>query len=186
MQFQAGLAAPSFETADIFGQPVNLSDYAGRTVLLSFFRNAACALCNLRVHELIQRYPDYRERGLEIIAVFESSLASIAQYVGRQDAPFAIVADPAAELYDLYAVEVSADKIAKTMGRPETERAVAEAAAHGFALTKEAGSNFERIPADFLIGPDGRILRAQYAEYVTDHLSFETIDELLPAAQAQV
>ena len=179
MQIQPGTLARSFHVEDVFGTTISLDDYAGKRLLLSFFRNAACAICNLRVHELIERYPAYHRSGLEILAVFESPRENILQYVGRQDAPFPIVADPQAQLYGLYGVEVSEDKVAKTMSMPETQATIGAAAAHGFALTPEAGSNFDRMPADFLIGPDLIVQHAHYAEYVMDHLPFETIEHFL-------
>src|SRR5262245_24646206 len=118
MQIQPGTLAPSFHVEDVFGTPISLDDYAGKRLLLSFFRNAACAICNLRVHELIERYSAYHRSGVEILAVFESPHENILQYVGRQDAPFPIVADPQAQLYGIYGVEVSEDKVAKTMRMP--------------------------------------------------------------------
>jgi thioredoxin-dependent peroxiredoxin len=147
--------------------------------LLSFFRNAACALCNLRVHGLIQRYLDYQCAGLELVAVFESAAESMRRYVGKQDAPFPLIADSTARLYALYGVENSAAKIAATLAMPMTRQVIGEAATHGFQLTEEAGSNFERMPADFFIGPDGRVLDAHYAAYGWDHVPFARIEELL-------
>ena len=181
MHIQSGTPAPVFRTMDLFGNPVDLTAYRGAPVLLSFFRNAACALCNLRVHQLIERYPDFRSAGLEVIAIFESPDDSMQQYVGKQDAPFAIVADPKAELYALYGVECSEAKIAATMAMPATQQVIESAAARGFQLTEEPGSNFLRMPADFLIGADGIVLEAHYAEYVWDHLPLARIEELLGA-----
>ena len=179
MQIQPGTLAPAFQVEDVFGNPISLDDYAEKRLLLSFFRNAACAICNLRVHELIERYPAYHRSGLEILAVFESPRENILLYVGRQDAPFPIVADPQAQLYALYGVEASEAKVAKTMSMPETQATIGAAAAQGFVLTPEADSNFNRMPADFLIGPDLIVQRAHYAEYVMDHLPFETIEHFL-------
>jgi peroxiredoxin len=179
MQIQPGAPAPSFRVENVFGDPISLSDYAGKRLLLSFYRNAACAICNLRVYELIKRYPAYRRGGLEILAVFESPRENILEYVGRQDAPFPIIADPQAQLYALYGVEVSEDKVAKTMSMPQTQETIRAAAAQGFELTREAGSNFNRMPAEFLIGPDMTVQIAHYAEYVMDHLPFEVIDRFL-------
>jgi peroxiredoxin len=179
MSIQAGSYAPSFRTEDIFGNAIDLQDFAGQTVLLSFFRNGACAFCNLRVHQLIARFPDYRRRGLAVLAVFESPRERILESVAQQDAPFPIIADPRAELYDLYGVETSEEKIAQTTQRPDLPEAIQEAAAHGFQLTPEEGSNFNRMPADFLIGPGLIVRHAHYADYVMDHLPFADIEEAL-------
>jgi peroxiredoxin len=177
MRIEVGAPAPTFQTEDIFGRPIELSAYCGKTLLLSFFRNAACALCNLRVHHLIERYPEYHRAGLEILAVFEAPRANMLRSVGKQDASFPLVADAEAQLYELYGVENSQEKIAATTAMPATAHAIAEAAAAGFELTHEEGSNFIRLPADLLIGPDGKVLQAHYAEYAWDHLPFEAIEQ---------
>ncbi len=179
MKLQPGASAPHFTREDIFGRPVDLRDAEGGTTLLSFFRNAACAICNLRIHQLIERYPNYQQRGLRIVAVFESAHERLLETVAKQEAPFPIIADPQAELYTLYGVESSADKVAMTMTMPETQEVVKLAASHGFVLTKEEGSNFARMPADFLLAYDLRVLDAHYADFVMDHMPFERIEQEL-------
>ena len=179
MTIRPGDLAPSFSTQDIVGRPVDLAALRGGPVLLTFLRNAACALCNLRVHELIERHDLLRQAGLSVIAVFESPAESMREYVGQQDAPFPLVADPEATLYARYAVESSAAKVEATMAMPETHQRVATAAALGFELTQQEGSNFLRMPADFLIDADGTVQLAHYAEHVSDHLPFDAIDAAL-------
>ena len=179
MLLHPGMAAPHFTAQDLFGNTIDLSTLLGKPVLLSFFRNAACALCNLRVHHMIRQYPGYTQLGLIMIAVFESPREPMLAYVGRQDAPFPLLADPEARLYNLYGVETSAAKLAQTMAMPETAATVQAAAALGFPLIRETDSNFERMPADFLIGPDGLLLQAHYANQITDHLPFAVIEQQL-------
>jgi len=48
--------------------------------------------------------------------------------------------------------------VQETTRDAHTETVVAEAASEGFALTCEDGTNFHRIPAEFLIDPQGVIL----------------------------
>ncbi|HZR39180.1 MAG TPA: peroxiredoxin-like family protein [Ktedonobacteraceae bacterium] len=183
MKLQTGEVAPHFETEDIFGERIDLRAYEGKPVLLAFLRNGGCALCNLRIHQLIQRYPELHARGLEILAVFESPVASIKHYVtSRQDVPFPLIADPTARLYDLYGVETSEEKTQASVARassPELQQMIQEAAAIGYELVREEGSNFQRIPADFLIGPDQRIQVAFYSDLIGNHLSFAEIEDAL-------
>jgi peroxiredoxin len=138
-------------------------------------------MCNLRVHQMIQRYPEFQRMGLDVVAVFESPVASIHAHVGKQDPPFPVIADPDAVLYDLYGVEESADKVQRTIARPETAGIIRLAAEAGFRLAHEEGANMNRMPADFLIGPDGLVRLAHYAEFVTDHLPFAEIKACLDA-----
>lgn len=171
-----GTPAPDFAYPRSDGTIVRLSDLRGRKVLLAFFRNAACAMCNLRVRHLIRRYEQWHALGLEAIAVFESPASSLEEHVARQQAPFPLIADPEARLYSLYGVEVSEAKVEATIADPRTKSFIAEAEAEGFALRHEEGSNFHRIPAEFLIGEDGIVRFAHYGELVTDHLPLDAID----------
>lgn len=178
MHLQTGALAPQFETVDVHGNPVRLEDYRGGYLFLAFFRNAACALCNLRVQELIRQAPAWERRNLRIVTVFESPRESIASHVGRQQPPFPIVADPEAVLYARYGVGSSAASVAATVAHEGTAARVAAAAEAGFALMPEAGANFDRMPAEFVIGPDLTILRAHYASLVTDHLAIEEVERI--------
>ncbi|GCE21577.1 redoxin domain-containing protein [Dictyobacter kobayashii] len=182
--------APQFEAEDIFGARIDLRAYEGKPVLLTFLRNGACAICNLRVHQLIQRYPELHARGLEFLAVFESPVSSILQYVtSRQEVPFPIIADPTARLYDLYGVEVSQEKTQASMARvetPEFQRMIQDAAAIGYQLLHEKGANFERLPADFLIGPDQCIQLAFYSDLIGDHLPLAEVEDALSATGKKI
>jgi peroxiredoxin len=180
-KLMVGMTAPNFQSVDLFDQTIKLQDYRGRWLLLSFYRNAACAICNLRVHKLIGAYEEYSQKGMDILAVFESPRANLLQYVGKQDAPFPIIGDPEARLYDLYRVETSEAKVKATMADGGTQDRVKEASAAGFELTEEPGSNFYRIPADFLIDPDGVIREAFYSELVGEHLDLAVVDAHLKA-----
>lgn len=173
---QQGQIAPSFRVLDLDGRPVSLDDYRGRKVLLVFLRNAACALCNLRVHQMIGKHEEWKKRGLEIVAVFESPEANMRAGVGSQRASFPLVADPEARLYELYGVETSEEKTNATIADASTKSFIAEAAAAGFALTHEEGSNFHRIPAEFLIDEQGVVAEAHYGRLITDHLPLSAID----------
>lgn len=175
-QLQPGMTAPVFATADINGNSAALESYRGRKVLLSFFRFSACALCNLRVRQFIDRYPQWHSQGLEVIAVFESPLANMQTYVGAQNAPFALIADPEAALYDLYGIETSEEKVQATLADAGTKAHIAAAAAAGFKLTPEEGSNFHRIPAEFIIDANGIVKVAHYNRLITDHLDLAEID----------
>jgi peroxiredoxin Q/BCP len=171
-----GAEAPDFTFVGVDGAPSRLSNLRGKKVLIAFFRNAACALCNLRVRHFIRHYSQWHLQGMEVVTVFESLDSALSQYVGRQEAPFPIIANPLAELYDLYGVEVSEEKVKATIADPNTKTFVAQAAVEGFALTPEEGANMNRIPAEFLIDENGIIQVVHYGRLVTDHLPLDVID----------
>jgi peroxiredoxin Q/BCP len=180
-QLQPGDTAPMFHTVDHTGKRVSLERYRGRKLLLAFFRNSACALCNLRVHQFIKRSSQWQLHGLDVIALFESPAQSFHSFVGKQNAPFPLVADPKAIIYDLYGVETSEEKVQATLSESNTKFVIAEAEALGFKLTSEAGSNFHRIPAEFLIDAEGIVQVTHYNRIITDNLPIETIDRFVAA-----
>jgi len=179
MKLTVDTIAPDFETEDIFGQPISLRAYAGKPLLLSFFRNGACAMCNLRVHHLIERFGTCHAQGLEVVAVFESPRESILTNVSKQNAPFPIIADPTAALYELYGVETSQEKVMAPVDEEWRNAMIREAESIGYRLTPEEGANFFRLPADFLIGPHQRIESAFYSNAVGEHLAFDDIERTL-------
>lgn len=175
MKIETGTLAKDFTATALDGQVFHLSDYKGSKILLSFFRNGACALCNLRVHEMIKRNDEFRKTGIKIIAVFESSIEDMTSFVGAQQPPFILLSDPQAKLYDIYGVETSEEKISQVMKNNVAHERIAEAAQNGFQLTPQANSNFFRLPADFLIDENFVIQKAHYSNQVIDHLTFEEI-----------
>jgi len=50
MKIKPGQPAKNFSSKDIAGNILSLKDYEGKRLMLSFYRYAACPLCNLRVH----------------------------------------------------------------------------------------------------------------------------------------
>lgn len=176
MRLVVGSEAPDIQTVDYLGNPVSLAALRGQPVLLSFYRYASCPVCNLRVRRVIEAYPGWQQQGLAMLAVFQSPASSVLGYVGRQGAPFPIVPDPDMRLYSQYGVE---SRWAGLM----TGRVVSAALSafrQGF-LPGRIDGPFHRMPADFLIGPDGRAVIAHYGADIDDHVPLATIDAWLAA-----
>jgi peroxiredoxin Q/BCP len=173
MRLEPGARAPDFTASDWRGATVRLADVPGRR-WLAFFRYAACPLCNLRVHHMIERHADLAARGLSILAVFQSPAASIAQHVGRQEPPFPLLSDPEERLYALYGLETSLVAAAS----PANLGRLAQAVRQGFVPGRPDGS-VTRIPGDVLIEADGTIARAFYGRVIADHIPFEEVEAFL-------
>jgi thioredoxin-dependent peroxiredoxin len=183
MRIKPTETAKPFQVEDIHGQAISLQDYAGKKLLLAFFRHAACPLCNLRVHQLIQSYPTLQNSGISILAFFESPTDKILQYVGTQNAPFPMVADPTLEIYKLYGVESSVLGMLRGLFRVSD---FSEAASKKLMFFNPH-NDIALLPADFLINPDSTIHTAYYGRDIGDHLDLSAIYAFAGcSAEAQV
>jgi hypothetical protein len=97
--------------------------------------------------------------------------------------PFAAIADPEKRLYAEFGVEKMSTRVALMAAlSPRSWLAAGRALRRAPSLRGAAGKGEEHLglPADFLIGPGGRVLAAKYGKYVDDHWS---VDELLDLAK---
>ena len=171
-----GQPARAFATTDIDGQAFKLQDYAGKTLLLSFYRSPDCPLCSLRLYQLILAYPQLHAQGLEVAIIFEATKAVIQQYALKQQPPFRLIADPTRQVFQLYAVQHS------WLGL----RGVLRLGGYWQAWRKRVGGRMttgvlDQLPADLLIDPDQKIRYAYYGKDIGDHLPLSEIQRILSA-----
>lgn len=173
MKLEKGKKAIDFRTKDIFDNPVDLESYKGNKILLTFYRGASCPFCNLRVHSIIKQMENFNVKGLKVLAFFMSDKEEILKYVGKQKAPFPIIADPQKKYYTLYGLEKSFIGKIKAMLRMKT---MMEIFSNGF-FNLNALKDDNTLPADFLINKNSEIELAYYGKDFGDHLDIEIINE---------
>ncbi|MBC7794477.1 MAG: redoxin domain-containing protein [Clostridia bacterium] len=171
---RVGVAAPDFSSTDASGESFAVSNYRGSPMLLSFYRYAACPLCNLRLHDLTGRWPDLAKRGLVGAAVFQSPVDSIKVHLTGHGERLRLIPDQDETLYALYGLEKS---LAAFLSPKNLPRLVTAHRA-GFPQRAIEGS-FTRLPADFLIDGDGIVRVAHYGQTLYDHIGFDVIDQFL-------
>lgn len=170
MRLKAPSKAPQLHMNDVRGGSVTLG--AGpRRSLICFFRDAACPFCNFHLYLLTNHYPDLASRGLEIIALFNSTPDEVKHFVARKPRPFPVIADPDSTAYDAYHVERSIwRKLKAIVTRVPTLLS-------GLRIVGMAGLNTNKIvPADFLIDEHGNIIEAYYGRDAGDHIPFQRIE----------
>jgi peroxiredoxin len=149
-------------------------------VHLQFRRYAGCPICNLHVRSIVQRHDEVSVAGIREVVVFHSGAETMLEF--QSDLPFAAIADPEKRLYAEFGVEKMAPTAAVIAAlSPRSWRAAGRALWRAPSLRGATGKGEEHLglPADFLIGPDGRVLASKYGRYVDDHW---TVDELLGLA----
>ncbi len=173
MRLKDGEKAIDFSVIDLSGRKITLQDFKDKKVLLSFFRYASCPLCNLRISQLIQQYENLNEKGIVILAFFQSPKESMLEYVGKQNVPFPLIPDPKREIYRLYRVEKSWFKY--VIGGISWK--MFKALRKGYKIKDQEGKQ-NLVPADFLI-EKMIIKKAYYGKTIADHISFKEINQFL-------
>lgn len=175
MRLLAGSHAPTLDgVLDVRGERVSVPDPAGPLVLLVFLRYASCPMCLLHVRDLKQCYAELRAAGVEVVAVFHSPAHRIRRHTERLQLPFRVIPDPERRLYRLYNVDRSWLRLLSSFLLPSFYLAFLRATLLRFwggAIDGEAA----RMPADFLIGPDGQVRVAHYGRSIGDHLPLEEV-----------
>lgn len=75
---KAGDIAPNFVLNDLEGNPVSLTDFRGRPVIVNFWASW-CAPCKVEMPELQAAYEEYEDDGLVILALNQDEPAGTAR-----------------------------------------------------------------------------------------------------------
>jgi peroxiredoxin len=146
-----------------------------KLVHLQFRRFAGCPICNLHLRSVAKRIDEVRAAGVTEVAVFHSRAETMRPFQGNL--PFDVIADPERRLYTLYDVTSSARSILDPRAWPAYVRG-AFARHRSSTFTGEGGHT--GLPADFLVGTDGRLVAVHYGKHADDQWS---VDEILALAK---
>jgi thioredoxin-dependent peroxiredoxin len=177
MRLKTDDKAIPFSAETIEGKTISLTQFAGKPLLLMFYRYASCPMCNLRLRDFAQHYPQLHARGLEVVAFFHSPARNIRANAGKGRYPFHLVPDPEFKIYRSYGVETSWLKFLLSMLLPSFYVDWIRSMRYGFwgGVDWQMG----KMPADFLIAPDGLIVKAHYGGDMGDHLSVREVETAL-------
>ncbi|WP_237525079.1 peroxiredoxin-like family protein [Streptomyces sp. SID5643] len=167
----------------VSGGPVGVPD-PDRLVHLQFRRFAGCPVCHQHLRSVVRRHAEIEAAGVREVVVFHSPAEELLRHTAGL--PFAVVADPGKRLYAEFGVESAP----RALLSPRAWGPVVGAVLRGvwevlrgrerLPATRQPGGRLG-LPADFLIGTDGRILAAKYGEHVSDQWP---VDELLRLASS--
>jgi peroxiredoxin len=161
----AGTIAPDFvfDTPWKKGQKLSGFTKKGTTVLM-FLRYMGCPICQMKIAELKRQFPLFKERGVSLLVVLQSTPENITPMISEKEMPFVIVCDPQERLFTLYGV-----KPGSIFGyvTPTTIVRAIRAVGKGFKHGKYEG-NEKQLPATFIIDKNGTVAYAHYGKNVAD------------------
>ena len=105
---EVGTKAPDFTLPDKNGNPVSLSDFAGKRVVLYFYPRDNTPGYTRQACAFAQNYDVFKELGVEVIGVSKDSAASHEKFAAKYELPFILLSD--SELTVLQAYDVWKEK----------------------------------------------------------------------------
>ena len=102
MSLQTGDQAPDFEVNNQDGNPLKLSDYKGKKVVLYFYPKDNTPGCTAESCNLRDNYSVLQSRGYEVLGISSDNEKSHKKFIEKQSLPFQLLADTEKKVHDLY------------------------------------------------------------------------------------
>ena len=104
---EVGTKAPEFTLPDKDGNPVSLSDFAGRKVVLYFYPRDNTPGCTRQACAFAGAYEEINKTlNAVVIGVSKDSTASHQKFAEKYDLPFILLSDPERQAIEAYGVWV--------------------------------------------------------------------------------
>ena len=91
---EVGMKAPEFTLNDKDGNPVNLSDFLGRKVVVYLYPKDNTPGCTRQACAFADAYEGFRSRDVVVIGISKDSVASHLKFAQKHDLPFILLSDP--------------------------------------------------------------------------------------------
>jgi peroxiredoxin Q/BCP len=101
-----GSPAPDFELANQDGEPVKLSDYRGKTVVLYFYPKADTPGCTVQACGVRDRSAEYEAADAVVLGVSPDKVPALRKFADKYGLPFTLLSDPEHAVAESYGVWV--------------------------------------------------------------------------------
>ena len=104
MSLNIGDPAPNFTSTDQNGNPIKLSDYRGKKVVLYFYPKDDTPGCTAQACSLRDNYSELRAAGYEVLGVSVDDEKAHQKFIKKYDLPFTLIADTNNQIVEAYDV----------------------------------------------------------------------------------
>jgi len=88
-----GDKAPNFKAKDNQGKIIQLSDYAGKKLVLFFYPKASTPGCTMEACDLRDNYQTFLEKGYDVLGASADSAKRQQNWIDKHGLPFPLLAD---------------------------------------------------------------------------------------------
>ncbi len=104
MFLEAGTIAPDFTLPDQNGNPVRLSSFRGKKVVLYFYPKDNTPGCSRQACAFAARYAGFKAQNVAVIGISKDSVASHQKFAEKYELPFILISDPERVAIEAYGV----------------------------------------------------------------------------------
>ena len=101
---EVGTKAPEFTLPDKDGNPVSLSDFTGKKVVLYFYPKDNTPGCTRQACAFAGAYKEFKTLDAVVIGVSKDSAASHQKFADKYNLPFILLSDPDRQAIEAYGV----------------------------------------------------------------------------------
>lgn len=121
MALQAGDKAPNFEGIDQNNNPIKLSDFAGKKLVLYFYPKDNTPGCTAQACNLRDNYNALLEAGYAIVGISSDSAKKHQNFIDKFALPFPLIADEDKSIHEQFGTWVEKSMYGRTyMGTART------------------------------------------------------------------
>ncbi|TWP52604.1 thioredoxin-dependent thiol peroxidase [Lentzea tibetensis] len=140
-----GDQAPAFTLSDSEGKPVSLSDFLGKSVVVYFYPAASTPGCTKQACDFRDNLSVLGESGFEVLGISPDKPEKLAKFAAEEELNFPLLSDPSREVLTAWGA---------------------------FGEKQNYGRTVQGvIRSTFLVGPDGKIVKAMYNVRATGHVA---------------
>ena len=101
---ETGMKAPEFTLPDKDGNPVSLSAFWGKRIVLYFYPRDNTPGCTRQACAFAAAYEGFRDRDVVVIGISKDSTASHRKFAEKYGLPFILLSDPELQAIQAYGV----------------------------------------------------------------------------------
>ena len=101
---EVGMKAPAFTLPDKDGNPVSLSDFLGKKIVLYFYPRDNTPGCTRQALAYAALNAEFAARGTAVIGISKDSSASHQKFAEKNALPFVLLSDPERRAIEAYGV----------------------------------------------------------------------------------